>query len=184
MSKHTLAVLVENSPGVLARIASLFSRRAYNIDSLAVGPTENPDLSRMTIVLNLEGHVLDQVMAQVYKLVNVIAVSEMPAASTVHREVLLVKVAATKIDEVLAVVARYGAKVVDEDEQVLTIECTGESAHIEGLLKALTPYEIKELVQSGLVALERGTAALSDRTLSAQGISTLHEIGTQADYQN
>lgn len=184
MSKHTLAVLVENSPGVLARVASLFSRRAYNIDSLAVGPTENPDLSRMTIVLNLEGHVLDQVMAQVYKLVNVIAVSEMPAASTVHREVLLVKVASTKLDEVLAVVARYGGKVVDEDENVLTIECTGESAHIDGLLKALTPYEIKELVQSGLVALERGPAALSDRTLSAQGISTLHEIGTQSDYQN
>ena len=184
MSKHTLAVLVENSPGVLARVASLFSRRAYNIDSLAVGPTENPDLSRMTIVLNLEGHVLDQVMAQVYKLVNVIAVSEMPTSSTVHRELLLVKVATTKMDEVLAVVARFEAKVVDEDEQALTIECTGESAHIEALLKALTPYGIKELVQSGLVALERGTAALSDRTLSAQGISTLHEISTQADYQN
>jgi len=184
MSKHTLAVLVENSPGVLARVASLFSRRAYNIDSLAVGPTENPDLSRMTIVLNLEGHVLDQVMAQVYKLVNVIAVSEMPVESTVHRELLLVKVATTKIEEVLAIVARFDAKVVDEDEQALTIECTAESVRIEALLKALTPYGIKELVQSGLVALERGTAALSDRTLSAQGISTLHEISTQADYQN
>ena len=184
MSKHTIAVLVENSPGVLARVASLFSRRAYNIDSLAVGPTENPDLSRMTIVINVEGHVLDQVMAQVYKLVNVIAVSEMPADSTVHRELLLVKVAASKMDEILAIVARYEAKVVDEDEEALTIECTAESVHIEALLKALTPYGIKELVQSGLVALERGTAALSDRTLSAQGISTLHEISTQADYQN
>ena len=184
MSKHTLAVLVENSPGVLARVASLFSRRAYNIDSLAVGPTENPDLSRMTIVINLEGHVLDQVMAQVYKLVNVIAVSEMPPESTVHREVLLVKVAAEKMDDILAIVARYDATVVDEDEQALTIQCTAESVHIEGLLKALTPFGIKELVQSGLVALERGSAALSDRTLSAQGISTLHEISTQADYQN
>ncbi len=184
MSKHTIAVLVENSPGVLARVASLFSRRAYNIDSLAVGPTENPDLSRMTIVINVEGHVLDQVMAQVYKLVNVIAVSEMPTDSTVHRELLLVKVAAAKMDEILAIVARYEAKVVDEDDEVMTIECTAESVHIEALLKALTPYGIKELVQSGLVALERGTAALSDRTLSAQGISTLHEISTQADYQN
>lgn len=184
MSKHTLAVLVENSPGVLARVASLFSRRAYNIDSLAVGPTENPDLSRMTIVLNLEGHVLDQVMAQVYKLVNVIAVSEMPSASTVHRELLLVKVATDKIAEILEIVERFDAKLVDEEDQALTIECTAESAHIEALLKALTPFGIKELVQSGLVALERGTAALSDRTLSAQGISTLHEIGTQADYQN
>lgn len=184
MSKHTLAVLVENSPGVLARVASLFSRRAYNIDSLAVGPTENPDLSRMTIVLNVEGHVLDQVMAQVYKLVNVIAVSEMPSASTVHRELLLVKVATKRIAEILEIVERFDAKLVDEEDQALTIECTAESAHIEALLKALTPFGIKELVQSGLVALERGTAALSDRTLSAQGISTLHEIGAQADYQN
>jgi acetolactate synthase-1/3 small subunit len=184
MSKHTLAVLVENSPGVLARVASLFSRRAYNIDSLAVGPTENPDLSRMTIVINVEGHVLDQVMAQVYKLVNVIAVSEMPVDSTVYRELLLVKVATTEIAEVLAIVARFGAKVVDEDVHSLTIECTAEGVQIEALLKALTPFGIKELVQSGMVALERGTTALSDRTLSAQGISTLHEISTQADYQN
>ncbi|MFA5918781.1 MAG: acetolactate synthase small subunit [Candidatus Nanopelagicaceae bacterium] len=184
MSKHTLAVLVENSPGVLARVASLFSRRAYNIDSLAVGPTENPDISRMTIVLNLEGHVLDQVMAQVYKLVNVIAVSEMPVEVSVQRELLLVKVETIKKQDVLAVVAQFGAKVVDEDPEAITIEATAASAHIEGLLKALTPLGIRELVQSGMVALERGTAALSDRTLSAQGISTLHEIGTQADYQN
>ena len=184
MSKHTLAVLVENSPGVLARVASLFARRAYNIDSLAVGPTENPDISRMTIVLNLEGHVLDQVMAQVYKLVNVIAVSEMPLQGTVHRELLLVKVERTNKQAVLAVVESYGAKVVDEDDGAIMIEATGESAHIEGLLESLTPLGIRELVQSGLVALEHGTAALSDRTLSAQGISTLHEIGTQADYQN
>ena len=184
MSKHTLAVLVENSPGVLARVASLFSRRAYNIDSLAVGPTENPDISRMTIVLNLEGHVLDQVMAQVYKLVNVIAVSEMPVEASVQRELLLVKVETRKRQEVFAVVAQFGATVVDEDSEAITIEATAESAHIEGLLKALTPLGIRELVQSGLVALERGTAALADRTLSAQGISTLHEISTQADYQN
>lgn len=184
MSKHTLAVLVENSPGVLARVASLFSRRAYNIDSLAVGPTENPDISRMTIVINAEGHVLDQVMAQVYKLVNVIAVSEMPVASTVHRELLLVKVSSAKMSEILAVVERFDGKVVDEDAETITVESTGESAHIEGLLAALTPFGIKELVQSGLVSLERGGALLSDRTLSAQGISTLHEINTQADYQN
>lgn len=186
MSKHTLAVLVENSPGVLARVASLFSRRAYNIDSLAVGPTENPDISRMTIVLNLEGHVLDQVMAQLYKLVNVIAISEMPAETTIQRELLLVKVApGADRGEVLTMVKRFQAKVVDEDDGVLTIESTADSDLIEGLLVALTPFGIKELVQSGLVALERGTAALSDRTLSAQGISTVHDIGkTQADYQN
>lgn len=186
MSKHTLAVLVENSPGVLARVASLFSRRAYNIDSLAVGPTENPDISRMTIVLNLEGHVLEQVMAQLYKLVNVIAISEMPSSSTIQRELLLVKVEPGGArEDVLAMVQRFDAKVVDEEDGVLTIESTGESESIEAFLEALRPYGLKELVQSGLVALEYGSTALSDRTLSAQGISTLHEIGnTQTDYQN
>lgn len=186
MSKHTLAVLVENSPGVLARVASLFARRGYNIDSLAVGPTENPDISRMTIVLNLEGHVLDQVMAQLYKLVNVIAISEMPVESTIQREVLLVKVEPGDAhEEVLAMVKRFEAKVVDEEDGVFTIEATGESDLIAGLLEALRAYGLRELVQSGLVALERGNAVLSDRTLSAQGISTLHEIGdTQTDYQN
>ncbi len=93
MAIHTLAVLVENSPGVLARVASLFSRRGYNIDSLAVGPTENPKVSRMTIVLNLEGHALDQVSAQLFKLVNVIGISEMKDVDSLKREILLVKVA-------------------------------------------------------------------------------------------
>ncbi|CAB4657919.1 MAG: acetolactate synthase small subunit [Actinobacteria bacterium] len=184
MSQHTLAVLVENSPGVLARVASLFSRRAYNIDSLAVGPTEDPNISRMTIVLNLEGHVLDQVMAQLYKLVNVIAISEMPAQSTVHRELLLVKVSAQQSAKVHEIVESFEAKIVDEQGGTITIEATGETAHIESLLQALTPLGIKELVQSGLVALERGEAALSDRTLSAQGISTTHALNAQADYQN
>ncbi len=185
MSKHTLAVLVENSPGVLARVASLFSRRAYNIDSLAVGPTENPEISRMTIVLNLDGHVLDQVMAQLYKLVNVIAISEMTDATTTKRELLLVKVeTGSKATQIGAIVEKYEATVVNEDAGFMMVQATGEPAQIEGLLKELTQFGIKELVQSGLVALEKGSAALSDRTLSAQGISTLHEIGTQADYQN
>ena len=92
MALHTLSVLVENSPGVLARVASLFSRRGYNIDSLAVGPTENPTISRMTIVLNLEGHALDQVSAQLFKLVNVIGIAEMREESSLQKELLLVKV--------------------------------------------------------------------------------------------
>lgn len=184
MSLHTLAVLVENSPGVLARVSSLFSRRGYNIDSLAVGPTENPNISRMTIVLNLEGHALDQVMAQLYKLVNVIAIGEMPNDSTIHREVLLVKISGKKAEQIRAAVAKFKATIVDESDGVITVEATGETSHIAKLLLALTPFGIIELVQSGLVALKRGSAALSDRTLSAQGISTLHELGTQADYQN
>ena len=102
MALHTLAVLVENSPGVLARVASLFSRRGYNIDSLAVGPTENPKLSRMTIVLNLEGHALDQVSAQLFKLVNVIGISEMKTDESLQRELLLVKVPANPITKEIA----------------------------------------------------------------------------------
>jgi len=93
MAQHTLAVLVENSPGVLARVAGLFSRRGYNIDSLAVGPTEDPKVSRMTIVLNLEGHALVQVSAHLFKLVNVIGIQEMKDANTRQRELLFVKVA-------------------------------------------------------------------------------------------
>ena len=92
MTQHTLSVLVENSPGVLARVASLFSRRGYNIDSLAVGPTENPEISRMTIVLNLEGHALDQVSAQLFKLVNVIGIQEMKSSDSRQAELLFVKV--------------------------------------------------------------------------------------------
>jgi len=92
MAQHTLSVLVENSPGVLARVASLFSRRGYNIDSLAVGPTESPEISRITIVLNLEGHALDQVSAQLFKLVNVIGIQEMEDKNSHQRELLMVKV--------------------------------------------------------------------------------------------
>ena len=109
MALHTLAVLVENSPGVLARVASLFSRRGYNIDSLAVGPTENPKVSRMTIVLNLEGHALDQVNAQLFKLVNVIGISEMKPTNSIQRELLLVKVANNA--KSLEMVKKVGAKI-------------------------------------------------------------------------
>ena len=114
MALHTLAVLVENSPGVLARVASLFSRRGYNIDSLAVGPTENPKLSRMTIVLNLEGHALDQVSAQLFKLVNVIGISEMKTDESLQRELLLVKVPANPITKEIA--NKFNAVIADEKD--------------------------------------------------------------------
>ena len=109
MAQHTLSVLVENSPGVLARVASLFSRRGYNIDSLAVGPTENPAISRMTIVLNLEGHALDQVSAQLFKLVNVIGIQEMKPEDSRQRELLMVKVKNSPQDRaaIAALVAQY-----------------------------------------------------------------------------
>lgn len=158
MSTHTLSVLVENSPGVLARIASLFARRGYNIDSLAVGPTEDPNVSRMTIVVNVEGHALSQVIQQTDKLINVLSITELDPIASVQRELLLVKVSTTSEtrSQVLETVQLFRAKVVDVAQDAVTIEATGNSEKIQALLRVLEPYGIKELVQSGLVAMERG----------------------------
>ncbi len=158
MSTHTLSVLVENSPGVLARVASLFSRRGYNIDSLAVGPTEDPNVSRMTIVVNVEGHALAQVIQQTDKLINVLSIIELDPIASVQRELLLVKVSTTPEtrSQVLETVQLFRAKVVDVAQDAVTIEATGNSEKIQALLRVLEPYGIKELVQSGLVAMERG----------------------------
>ena len=155
---HTLSVLVENSPGVLARVASLFSRRGYNIDSLAVGPTENPDISRMTIVIDVAGHALEQVIAQLDKLINVISITQLDPMTSVQRELLLVKVSTTPENrsQVLETVQLFRAKVVDVAQDAVTIEATGNAEKIQALLRVLEPYGIKELVQSGLVAMERG----------------------------
>lgn len=157
-TSHTLSVLVENSPGVLARVASLFSRRGYNIESLAVGPTENPDFSRMTIVINLEGHALEQVIQQLDKLINVISITELDPVVSVQRELLLVKVAtdSSTRSQVLETVQLFRAKVVDVAQDAVTIEATGNTEKITALLNVLAPYGIKELVQSGLVAMARG----------------------------
>ncbi len=157
----TLSVLVENSPGVLARIASLFSRRGYNIDSLAVGPTEDPHISRMTIVINVEQLGLDQVVAQLDKLINVISISVLAPQSSVQRELLLVKVATDERtrSQVLETVQLFRAKVVDVAQDAVTIEATGNSEKIDALLRVLEPYGIKEMVQSGLVAMARGLPA-------------------------
>ena len=183
MTIHTLAVLVENSPGVLARVASLFSRRGYNIDSLAVGPTENATVSRMTIVLNLEGHALDQVSAQLFKLVNVIGISEMKDSDSLKREILLVKVANTSANKEIA--KKHRAVIADESASTVSIEAVGSSAAIEALLNDLEPSGIRELVQSGLVALERGDHTLADRTLSTMGTANESDPNSStADYQN
>jgi len=183
MAIHTLAVLVENSPGVLARVASLFSRRGYNIDSLAVGPTENATVSRMTIVLNLEGHALDQVSAQLFKLVNVIGISEMKDADSLKREILLVKVANTPANKEIA--KKHQAVIADESASTISLEAVGSSAAIEALLNDLKPSGIRELVQSGLVALERGDHTLADRTLSTMGTANESDPNSStADYQN
>lgn len=167
MSKHTLSVLVEDRPGVLARIAGLFSRRGFNIDSLAVGPTEHADISRMTVVVDVEDQPLEQVTKQLNKLVEVIKVVELEGPASVQRELLLVKVRADlqTRSHVLETVQLFRAKVVDVSTDAVTIEATGNAEKLAALLRVLEPFGIRELVQSGMVAVGRGPRSMSDRAL-------------------
>ena len=167
MSRHTLSVLVENKPGVLARIAGLFARRGYNIDSLAVGPTEHDEVSRMTIVVSVEDSPLEQVTKQLNKLVEVIKIVELDGSASVNRELLLVKVKAdlSTRSHVLETVQLFRAKVVDVATDSLTIEATGNTDKLKALLDVLEPYGVKELVQSGIVAIGRGPRSITDRSL-------------------
>ena len=167
MSKHTLSVLVENKPGVLTRIAGLFSRRGFNIDSLAVGPTEHSDVSRMTVVVDVDELPLEQVTKQLNKLVEVLKVVELAGASSVQREILLVKVGADlqTRSHILETAQLFRAKVVDVAPDAVTIEATGSSEKLEALLRILEPFGIRELVQSGRVAIGRGARSITDRSL-------------------
>jgi acetolactate synthase I/III small subunit len=167
MSRHTLSVLVENKPGVLARIAGLFSRRGFNIDSLAVGPTEHPEISRMTIVVNVEDSPLEQVTKQLNKLVEVIKIVELVGAASVSRELLLVKVKAdaTTRGQVLEVVQLFKAKVVDVATDAITVQVVGNQDKLEDFLRIVEPFGVRELVQSGMVAIGRGGRSISERTL-------------------
>jgi acetolactate synthase-1/3 small subunit len=169
MSRHTLSVLVENKPGILARVASLFSRRGFNIDSLAVGTTEHPDISRMTIVVNVEELPLEQVTKQLNKLVNVIKIVELDSSASVQRELILIKVRADAEtrSQVLETVQLFRAKVVDVATDAVTIEATGSRDKLEALIRVLEPFGIKELVQSGMVAVGRGSRSITDRSLRA-----------------
>jgi acetolactate synthase-1/3 small subunit len=174
MSKHTLSVLVENKPGVLARIAGLFSRRGFNIDSLAVGPTEHPEVSRMTIVVNVEESPLEQVTKQLNKLVEVIKIVELDTAASVSRELLLVKVKAdaSTRGQVLEVVQLFRAKVVDVAADAITVQVVGNSDKLDDFLRIVEPYGVRELVQSGMVAIGRGSRSITERTLRPVPVPT------------
>jgi acetolactate synthase-1/3 small subunit len=167
MSKHTLSVLVENKPGVLARIAALFSRRGFNIDSLAVGPTEHPEISRMTVVVEVDALPLEQVTKQLNKLIEVLKVVELEPTASVQREILLVKVRTDvhSRSHVLETVQLFRAKVVDVASDTLTIEVTGNRDKLAAFLEVIEPFGVKELVQSGMVAIGRGTRSITDRAL-------------------
>jgi acetolactate synthase-1/3 small subunit len=162
MTRHTLSVLVENKSGVLARVSALFSRRGYNIESLAVGPTENPDLSRMTIVADAESQPLEQITKQLNKLVEVIKIVELDTAA-VQRELLLVKVRAPLAErsQVLQTAELFRARVIDVNTDTVTLEATGTSEKLQALLAVLAPLGIKEMAQSGTVALGRGPRSMS-----------------------
>ncbi|MCW0215239.1 MAG: acetolactate synthase small subunit [Pseudonocardia sp.] len=163
METHTLSVLVEDKPGVLARVSGLFSRRSFNIISLAVGQTEQPGVSRMTIVVSVDDFPLEQVTKQLNKLVNVIKIVELEPAASVQRELLLVKVRADAgvRSQVLEAVALFRAKVVDVAPEALTIEATGTMDKLNALLRILEPYGIREMVQSGMVAVGRGPRSIT-----------------------
>jgi acetolactate synthase-1/3 small subunit len=162
-----LSVLVENKPGVLARIASLFSRRGFNIESLAVGPTQDVEVSRMTIVVNLDDQPLEQVTKQLNKLVEVLKIVELEGSGSVERELALVKIRADSQTrgQVLETVALFRAKVVDVATDAVTIEVTGSRDKLEAMLRVIEPFGIRELVQSGLVAINRGGRSITDRSL-------------------
>ena len=170
MSRHTLSVLVEDKPGVLARVASLFSRRGFNIESLAVGPTEIQDVSRMTIVVAVDDQPLEQVTKQLNKLINVLKIVELDPTASVQRELLLIKVHAEKDDrsQVLELAQMFRAKVVDVSGDSITVEATGSADKLEALRSVLEPFGLKELVQSGVVALSRGGRSIADRNLRNQ----------------
>ncbi len=163
MSKHTLSVLVENKPGVLARVSALFFRRGFNIDSLAVGPTENPEVSRMTIVVAVDALPLEQVTKQLNKLINVLKIVELAPDAAVAREVLLIKLRAdaNTRGQIATVVDMFRAHIVDVAPESLTVEVSGTSDKLEALVTLLEPFGVRELVQSGTVALGRGPKSIT-----------------------
>ncbi len=169
MTTHILSLLVEDKPGLLTRVAGLFARRGFNIESLAVGGSEIADLSRMTIVVDVDKLPLEQVTKQLNKLINVIKVVELDSRHTVHREHLLVKVRADNAtrSHILEVAALFRAKVVDVSSEALIIEITGDSEKTRAFLQVLEPFGIRELAQSGLLALGRGPRSVSERALKA-----------------
>ncbi len=156
--KHTLAILVENKSGVLSRVASLFSRRGYNIDSLAVGVTEDPEISRITIVVHGDDHVLEQVTKQLNKLVDVIKVSDIGGDDTVERELALIKVTADTDNraEIIQIADIFRARIIDVAPKSMTVEVTGDEGKVEAIEKLLRQFGIKEMVRTGKIAMVRG----------------------------
>jgi acetolactate synthase I/III small subunit len=162
--RHTLSVLVENRPGVLTRVAGMFARRAYNIHSLAVGPTDTPEISRLTVVVGAEAVQLEQIIKQLNKLVHVLKIQELETGETVERELLLLKIAAepSTRSQVIELADVFRAKIVDVDHDSITIEAAGSPDKLEALVELVEPFGIRELVRSGTIALARGARSITD----------------------
>jgi acetolactate synthase-1/3 small subunit len=176
---HTLSVLVENKPGVLARVAGLFARRGFNIESLAVGPTEDPKISRMTVVVNVAAKPLQQVVRQLDKLINVIHIEEL-GHDAVERELMLIKITADAgvRSQILEVADIFRAKIVDVHPEAISLEATGTQEKLEALVEILRPYGIRELAQTGMVAIARGKHTIDDAYLSViRGEEALEDVG-------
>ncbi len=156
--KHIISVMVENKSGVLAKVAGLFSRRGFNIDSLAVGPTDDNAISRITIVVNAENHSIEQITKQLYKLINVIKIQELDPLNIVERELVLIKVSADSKSrpEILEIVNIFRANIVDVGKKTLVLEITGSNRKVKALEDLLKPFGILELVRTGKVACMRG----------------------------
>ena len=164
-NRHTLSSLVENKPGVLARVAALFTRRAFNIHSLAVGETEEPSISRMTVQVDAEDLPFEQVTKQLNKLVNVLKVVELHPQDSVTRKFVLFKVQANAENrsQVLQIVDLFRASVIDVHRDSLVIQAAGVQSKLEALMETLEPYGINEIVQSGAVAIGRGPRSITDQ---------------------
>lgn len=163
IGRHTISILVENRFGVLARIAGLFSARGYNIDSLSVGTTDDPDVSRMTIVVKGDQRILDQVVKQLNKLIDVITVTDYQDTPHLERDLVLIKVSADKStrSELIQICDIFRAKIVDVAVDSIIIEMTGDEEKIEALLRMLRPFGVKETCRTGIVAMARGAKGIS-----------------------
>jgi acetolactate synthase I/III small subunit len=159
--KHTLSVLVENKPGVLTRVAGLFARRGFNIDSLAVAETESHAVSRMTITVDEQDNTVEQVTKQLHKLINVLKITDLDPTASVERELLLIKVKADANSRsgIMQIVEIFRAKIIDVGPDVLIIEMTGTREKVSALMELLAPFGVVELMRTGRIAMSRGKKA-------------------------
>ncbi|NDL67616.1 acetolactate synthase small subunit [Anaerotalea alkaliphila] len=164
MKRHVLSVLVSNHSGVLSRVAGLFSRRGYNIDSLSVGETENPDISRMTIVAQGDDLIIEQIMKQLDKLHDVYYIKQLPQPEAVCKEMALIKVSANNTNrvEIIGIIDIFEASIVDAATEALTIEVTGDKNDIDTFITMIEPYGIKEMTRTGIIALQKGNRDIKE----------------------